>query len=63
MKLKILRNDLGCKEEFPLTKMETTLSVLLASHRLRSDTANNQSAAAARMRGRPILACPPFLAC
>ena len=39
--------------------METTFSVLLASQRPRSDAANSQNAAteaAARMRGRPILA-------
>ena len=45
--------------------METTLSVLLASHRPKSDTATkNQNAAteaAARMRGRPILALMPLL--
>ena len=47
--------------------METTLSVLMASHRPKSDTTKNQNAAteaAARMRGRPILApdaSPPFL--
>ena len=44
--------------------METTFSVLLASHRPESDTANNQNAAteaAARMRGRPILAPMPVL--
>ena len=44
--------------------METTLSVLLASHRPKSDTANSQNAAteaAARMRGRPILALMPVL--